>query len=263
MTTICEKHEWQVIDTSLSNVALNVQCSNCGECGVVDDPTSAEWARAHNVPNRRYHWDDDDRVRLRKEQQARDMPPHMAEALHLLWECVDAGKPAPTEIELELEDDNAITWTVEGLLESAEACPVLLAKGQFEEYGLPSGSSYADFADHISQIITCNAECSFEILETLPARFPKRKDEPLPEGERSVVYSDDMRSANARWEGRYFLTEPVFRDGKATGEVRVYRISIPRSFCLVPSSKIPWHAVLPNKEAADEWVQRVIKEEKQ
>ena len=53
-----------------------------------------------------------------------------------------------------------------------------------------------------------------------------------------------------------FLTEPVYGDGKATGEVRVYRIWYPRTFRTIPSSEIPWDMVLPTKDAADERVRK-------
>ena len=189
--------------------------------------------------------------------------PHMAEALHQLWERVDACKPVPTEITVELEDDNSITWTVNGLLKAAESCSVLLTDNSCQQYGLPFGSTYADLAEHIKETTKAEAECCFEILDDVPATFPKPKEKPSPPEVEREAMSDERLSGMARWEGKRFLAEPIYQDGIETEEYRIHRIRHGRTYCAIPSSQIPWDRVLPTKEAANEWVQSVLKEENQ
>ena len=185
--------------------------------------------------------------------------PHMAEALHELWELIANGS-TPADVEVELEDDNSITWTVDGLLKAAESCPASLTDNSCQQYGLPSGSTYADFAEHIKELMADVPECCFEFLETVPARFPKPKEEPSSPEEKREPVSDEMLSGMARWEGRRFLAEPIYRDGIETGEYRIHRIRHGRTYCAIPSSQIPWDGVLPTKQAAEEWVHSVLRE---
>jgi len=100
----------------------------------------------------------------------------------------------------------------------------------------------------------------FVIYDSVKASFPKTEPEETPT-ETVAVHprSDDFLSANARRESKKYLAEPIYRDGKPTGEWRVFRIAIPRDFSLIPSRKIPW-TVLPNKDAADEWIMTLLKE---
>jgi len=89
--------------------------------------------------------------------------PHLAEALHQLWERVDVCKSAPTEITVELEDDNSITWTVDGLLKAAESCSGLLTDNLCQQYGLPSNSTYADLVEYIKEMTKGEAECPWKV----------------------------------------------------------------------------------------------------
>ena len=70
----------------------------------------------------------------------------MAEAFHVLLEQILAGESVPTEIELELEDDNSITWDTSSLVEAAKGCAFSLSASDCESLGLPEGSRYADAA---------------------------------------------------------------------------------------------------------------------
>ncbi len=72
--------------------------------------------------------------------------PHMAEAFDVLVERIKADQPVPTEIELELEDDNSITWDTSSLVEAAKGCAFSLSALGCKSLGLPEGSRYADAA---------------------------------------------------------------------------------------------------------------------
>ena len=72
--------------------------------------------------------------------------PHMAETFHVLLERMLAGQSVPTEIELELEDDNSVTWDTANLVEAAKGCLFPLSASDCESLGLKEGSCYADAA---------------------------------------------------------------------------------------------------------------------
>ena len=57
----CE-HEWYVVSTILSEVALQVTCSKCSTWGSVSNPTGEEWEKAVNAPNKPYEWNEPNRV---------------------------------------------------------------------------------------------------------------------------------------------------------------------------------------------------------
>jgi hypothetical protein len=48
----------------LEDVALLVQCGECGAYGKVTDPTADEWQQAFHAPSNRYKWPDNERVEL-------------------------------------------------------------------------------------------------------------------------------------------------------------------------------------------------------
>lgn len=56
------RHEWVVFSTALREGWLMLQCVECGEMGVVKDPSSAEWSEAFRAPSRPYRWKDGPRV---------------------------------------------------------------------------------------------------------------------------------------------------------------------------------------------------------
>ena len=64
------QHEWGVFSTVLEDVALLVQCVECGAYGKVTDPTADEWQRAFHAPSDPYRWPDNVRVELLPGKQA-------------------------------------------------------------------------------------------------------------------------------------------------------------------------------------------------
>lgn len=77
-----------------------------------------------------------------------------------------------------------------------------------------------------------------------PAETPPPVVAPAPH------YPDDIRSANARMDWGTHVAEPVYKDGKVTGEWRVARL---RSRSDRPGKDVPWETVFSNREAAMDW----------
>jgi len=67
-------------------------------------------------------------------------------------------------------------------------------------------------------------EESFVIYDVCPARYKKSEPE-IPSNKKVVVhhYSDEGASANARRVSMTTISEPIYKDGKATGEWRACR----------------------------------------
>jgi|SRR5579884_180584 len=57
-------HEWVVFSTALTDHCLLVQCVDCLDWGVVEDPTGEEWSEAFHAPSHPYRWQDAARVRV-------------------------------------------------------------------------------------------------------------------------------------------------------------------------------------------------------
>ena len=72
--------------------------------------------------------------------------PFMAEAFDVLLERIRVSDSIPMEIELELEDDNSISWDTINLVEAAKASAFPLSGSDCESLGLQEGSCYADAA---------------------------------------------------------------------------------------------------------------------
>lgn len=79
----------------------------------------------------------------------RKVPPFMAEAIHEVSHMIQTRINIPPTIELELEDDNALVWKTDGLVEEASKCLLQLSRSECETFGLPLGSTYADTAEII------------------------------------------------------------------------------------------------------------------
>jgi hypothetical protein len=52
------------------------------------------------------------------------------------------------------------------------------------------------------------------------------------------------------------MWEPIYKDGKETGEWRVYEPKGYNWYSFRPSREVPWDAVLPSEEAVHEWMNR-------
>src|SRR5947209_11816856 len=57
-------HEWVVFSTALLDRCLMLQCVECRDWGVVEDPSSEEWSAAFHAASRPYRWCDAARVRV-------------------------------------------------------------------------------------------------------------------------------------------------------------------------------------------------------
>jgi len=96
----------------------------------------------------------------------------------------------------------------------------------------------------------------FIILDEMPAeRLPEIPPSvPKPAPQRWRQYTDDQLSRTCRWGSKTHMWEPIYKDGKETGEWRVYE-SRGYNWCSFrPSREVPWDAVLPNEEAVHQWV---------
>jgi len=71
------QHEWGVFSTVLEDVALLVQCVECGAYGKVCDPTAEEWQQAFHAPSNPYRWPDNDRVELLPGRQENESMRHI------------------------------------------------------------------------------------------------------------------------------------------------------------------------------------------
>lgn len=56
------EHEWVVFSTDITNAYLMVQCVDCGELGLVKDPSEQEWQTAFHAPGNPYQWRQHERV---------------------------------------------------------------------------------------------------------------------------------------------------------------------------------------------------------
>lgn len=76
-------------------------------------------------------------------------------------------------------------------------------------------------------------------------------------------YSDAIRAANSRTEYSTHLMEPVFIDGKTTGEWRVYILrGEPSDYWGYPKS-IPWDRQFDSRGEAEDWARSAIEYIKQ
>lgn len=71
------QHEWGVFSAVLEDVALLVQCVECGAYGKVTDPTADEWQRAFHAPSNPYSWPDNKRVELLPGRQEDESKRHI------------------------------------------------------------------------------------------------------------------------------------------------------------------------------------------
>ena len=102
------------------------------------------------------------------------------------------------------------------------------------------------------------------IYDVCPARYKKSEPE-IPSNKKVVVhhYSDEGASANARRVSMTTISEPIYKDGKATGEWRacLRRKYWPSELCSI-GSKMPWEHVFRTKDAMEEWEQLIVEEER-
>jgi hypothetical protein len=70
----------------------------------------------------------------------------MAEAIHELWGSIEDGETIGAEVQVEMEDGNAVVWETEKLLDMAGHCDVSLGGTSCERFGLEKGSTYKDAA---------------------------------------------------------------------------------------------------------------------
>lgn len=73
----------------------------------------------------------------------------MAEALTELWASIEHGDKVGTEFTLELEDDNAVIWQTERLLDMADRCDVPLSESSCDVFGIARGSTYKNAAQAV------------------------------------------------------------------------------------------------------------------
>jgi hypothetical protein len=97
----------------------------------------------------------------------------------------------------------------------------------------------------------------FVIYDSVAASFPKTETKETP-SEKVVVppWPDEGWSANCRLVRRTYIAEPIYKDGKPTGEWRVCRRRRhwPEYLCSL-GRNVPWEHVFPNEEAMEEWEQ--------
>jgi hypothetical protein len=96
----------------------------------------------------------------------------------------------------------------------------------------------------------------FVILDEMPAeRQPElSKEVPKPEPQRWRQYTDDQLAHSCRCKAETHMCEPIYKDGKETGDWRVYRCRGYNWYSFRPSREVPWDAVLPSEEAVHEWI---------
>lgn len=61
------RREWWVISTCTGTGELMLECALTGSFGVVERPTSEEWAAAFSAPSNPYRWDNVERVVIKRE----------------------------------------------------------------------------------------------------------------------------------------------------------------------------------------------------
>lgn len=98
----------------------------------------------------------------------------------------------------------------------------------------------------------------FIILDEIPAErqpeIPQEVSKPAPQRWRH--YTDDQLSHSCRWKSKTHMWEPIYKDGKETGEWRVYGRRGYNWYSFRPSREVPWDALLPSEEAVHEWMSR-------
>jgi hypothetical protein len=98
----------------------------------------------------------------------------------------------------------------------------------------------------------------FIILDEMPAeRQPEiapKVSSPAPQVWRQ--YTDDQLSGSCRWKSKTHMWEPIHKDGKETGEWRVYRCRGFNWYSFRPTKEVPWDAVLQSEEAVQEWMKQ-------
>jgi hypothetical protein len=101
-----------------------------------------------------------------------------------------------------------------------------------------------------------NEDDGFIILDEIPAErqpeIPQSDPEPAPQRWRQ--YTDDQLAHSCRWKSKTHMWEPVYKDGKETGEWRVYGGRGYNWYSFRPSREVPWDAVLQSEEAVHEWM---------
>lgn len=56
-------HQWIVFSTALADVFLMVYCE-CGDYGIVREPSKKEWSDAFHAPSNPYPWNEPERVEI-------------------------------------------------------------------------------------------------------------------------------------------------------------------------------------------------------
>ena len=103
----------------------------------------------------------------------------------------------------------------------------------------------------------------FVILDDVGATVGKSEIKESPsENIADRHYSDESLSANARRISKISIAEPIYKDGKPTGEWRVCRRRKrwPMYLCSL-GRNMPWEQVVANSEALDEWEQSLTTED--
>lgn len=101
----------------------------------------------------------------------------------------------------------------------------------------------------------------FIILDEMPAERPPQilPNDPKPAPRQWRQYTDDQLAHSCRWKSKTHMWEPIYKDGKETGEWRVYESRAYNWYSFRPSREVPWDAVLPSEEAVHDWMKRSIK----
>lgn len=63
MTRFRFDHKWYVFSTNIKDVTLMLQCDDCGQFGIVIDPSKEEWEDGFYAPDENYRWYDSSRVK--------------------------------------------------------------------------------------------------------------------------------------------------------------------------------------------------------
>ena len=71
---------------------------------------------------------------------------------------------------------------------------------------------------------------------------------------------DWMLSANSSTEYKTHLLAPVYKDGKTTGQWRVYFYRDKQRDCLISPRKIPWDRQFEGRDEAEDWIASILHE---
>jgi len=83
-----------------------------------------------------------------------------------------------------------------------------------------------------------------------------------PKAEAVPKRPDAVISASCRGVYQTHIVEPIYKDGKRTGDWRVCRTKEVNEYRFAIGDQVPWERVFPSKEEADFWAETSVKEDK-